>query len=77
MVFAGLEVSPITLMKTMMPHISPEVVTDAAVKVFGGYDPSLFAVSINSSRINFSLDLPTSDLLDLAHLQLNKRAMAL
>ena len=54
----------------MMPNISPEVVADASVKVFGGYDPSLFAVSINSARINFSLDLPTSDLLDLAHLLL-------
>ena len=46
MIFAGLEVSPITLKETMMPNISPEMAVDAAVQVLGGYDPSLFGVSM-------------------------------
>ena len=45
----GLNSLPNTLMETMMPNISPDMAVDAAVKVFGGYDTSLFAVS-NSSN---------------------------
>ena len=30
----------------MLPNISPELVADAAVQVFGGYDSSQFGVSI-------------------------------
>ena len=56
--FSGLETSPITLTETMMPNISPEMAVDAAVKIFGGYDPSLFAVSINSARKFFLFDRP-------------------
>ena len=42
----GLKASPSALKDTMLPNISPEVVADAAVQVFGGYDPNQFGVSI-------------------------------
>ena len=41
----GLKASPSALKETMLPNISPELVADAAVQVFGGYNPSLFGVS--------------------------------
>ena len=44
--FPGLKASPSALKETMLPNISPELVADAAVQVFGGYNPSLFGVSI-------------------------------
>ena len=66
--FVGLETSPITLKETMMPNISPEMAVDAAVEVFGGYDPSLFAVSINSARKYFFLRRPKA-MIRLLHLE--------
>ena len=51
--FAGLAASPITLKEMMIPNISPEDFVDAAVGVFGGYDTSLFAVSIKYPMTSF------------------------
>ena len=46
LIFPGLDTSPSALRDTMLPNISPELVADAAVQVFGGYDPTQFGVSI-------------------------------
>ena len=42
----GLNTLPNTLMETMLPNISPDLVADATVQIFGGYD-GRFSVSIN------------------------------
>ena len=38
----------------MLPNVGPELIAEAAVQVNGGYDPKLFAVSINYITSFFS-----------------------
>ena len=44
-IFTGLNASPKALKETMLPNISPGLVADATVQIFGGYD-GRFGVSI-------------------------------